>query len=293
MWILFSIIAALCWAIVNIIDKYILTKWIRQPFIPVIVLGVIGLIAAIAVYFIYGLSPLSYFHILLALLAGGAFILMAVFYFKALKLEEASRVIPLLFLSSLFISIFSAFFLGEIFTPLKYLGIILLVGGAILISSKQISKIAVGKPFWLMIISVLALSANRLLAKYLLNFADYWTIFAWIRIGAVLALLPIIYIYLPDLIRVAKKYRGKVIGVMAGNEIVNLGGGLLMIIAISSGYITLVNSLTAVQPFFVLLLAVIVSTFYPSILKEEIKKSVVAHKFLAIVLLFIGVILVT
>lgn len=134
MWAIFSILAAICWAIVNIVDKYILTKWVRQPIIPVIILGVVGLIASAIVYFIYGFSYLSYFNILLALVAGIFYILMSIFYFKAVKIEEVSRVSPLFYLSPLFILIFAAIFLGEIFTPLKYLGISLLTVGAILIT---------------------------------------------------------------------------------------------------------------------------------------------------------------
>jgi len=148
MWIFFSILAALCWAIVNIVDKYILTKWVRNPLIPVIILGIIGLIASIIVYFIYGFSYLSYFNIFLAFIAGIFYLLMSIFYFKAVKIEEISRVSPLFYLSPLFILFFAAIFLGEVFTPLKYLGIFLLVFGAILISSRNLSKISLGRAFW-------------------------------------------------------------------------------------------------------------------------------------------------
>ena len=69
-WILFSILAALVWGVVNLVDKYILTKWIKKPIVPVMVLGVIGLTASFAVYFIKGFAALSYFNLFLALIAG-------------------------------------------------------------------------------------------------------------------------------------------------------------------------------------------------------------------------------
>jgi len=56
LWILFSILAALVWAIVSIVDKYIFTKWIRKPVIPLMILGVIGLVASFFVYLFHGFS---------------------------------------------------------------------------------------------------------------------------------------------------------------------------------------------------------------------------------------------
>jgi len=165
--------------------------------------------------------------------------------------------------------------------------------GAILISSKGLSRISLGKAFWWMMLSVIAISINALLTKYLLHFADYWTIFAWTRIGAAIGIIPITYIYLPELINTVKQYGKKVVAVISANETLNLFGILSVTIAVSIGYVTLVNALSSVQPFFLLLFAVILSIFYPSILKEEIGKSVIFQKLLAIILMFIGAILIT
>lgn len=80
---------------------------------------------------------------------------------------------------------------------------------------------------------------------------------------------------------------------MSANETVNLFGVLFITIAVSAGYVTLVSALSSIQPFFILLFTVILSIFYPHILKEEVGRSVIFQKFLAIILMFIGVILIT
>ena len=77
------------------------------------------------------------------------------------------------------------------------------------------------------------------------------------------------------------------------NESLNVVGILLLTIAIAVGYVTLVSALSSVHPFFVLGLAVILSIFYPKALGEEIKKSAVLLKLLAITLMFIGFVLIT
>jgi len=96
-WILFSILAALIWAIVNIIDKYVLSKLVSRPIIPVIIMGFIGLIASLLVFIFLGFQQLSAGNVLLAFISGSLYVLMTFFYFRAVKIEEVSKVIPLFY----------------------------------------------------------------------------------------------------------------------------------------------------------------------------------------------------
>ncbi len=127
----------------------------------------------------------------------------------------------------------------------------------------------------------------------MLNFADYWTIFAYIRIGTIFALIPIFYFYFPDLLRSIKKHGKKVFVVISINETLNIFGVLFMTIATAIGFVTLVSALSSVQPFFVLIFAVIISIFYPKILKEEIGRKTLFLKFISIILMFVGALLIT
>ncbi len=292
-WILFSILAALTWAIVSTVDKYILTKWIDNPIVPIMILGVVGLIASIIVYFSHGFSYLSYTNILLAFISGIFYILMIFFYFKAVKIGEISRIVPLFYLTPLFILILASIFLGEFFAPIKYLGILFLVFGAILISTKKFTKFSFGKAFWFMVLSSLSLAINQILTKYLLGFADFWTIFSWARIGTLIALIPIYFVCFPDLLSTMKKHGKKVIGVVSLNESLNVIGVIFITIAASFGYITLVNVLASIESLFVLIFAVFLSIFYPKIIKEDVGKSTLLLKLIAIIFMFVGAILVT
>jgi len=291
-WILFSILSAAIWAIVNTVDKYVLTKLVRKPVIPLMILGIIGLISSFSVYLFHGFSYLSYFNIALAFAAGILYVIGVLFYFKAVKIEEISRIIPLLYLSPLFVSILAAVFLGEIFTPVKYSGIFLLIIGAIFISSKNFIKISFGKAFWFMIVTSLTFSLNAVITKYLLDFVDFWTIFSYIRIGAFFALIPIFCFSFKDLISTVREHGKKTVILISLNEVFALFAVILITIAMTKGYVTLVNALSSIQPFFVLSIAVILSVFYPKILKEEIDKKTVLIKLIAITLMFVGVILI-
>lgn len=291
-WITFSILAAFIWAIVNTVDKYVLTKWVRKPIVPIMILGIIGLIASLFIFLIHGFSYLSYLNITLAFIAGIFYILANTFYFKAAKLEEISRIVPLFSLTPIFVLILATVFLGEIFTLEKYLGIFLLVAGAVLISLKNSLRLSFKKPFWFMMAAIMSFAITLVITKYLLNLADYWTVFAYIRIGTIFALIPIFYFHFGKLISTVREHGKKVIGIISINESLNVIAILFFTIAAASGYITLVESLASTQSFFVLLLTVFLSIFYPKILKEEIGKSTVLIKFIAIILMFIGVILI-
>lgn len=291
-WIYLSILAALIWSVVNIFDKYIISKLVEKPIVPVIVMGTIGLIASAAIFIIRGFQPLSVVNILLAIVAGIFYVLMTFLYFHAIKIEELSKVIPLFYLTPLFILIIAAFFLGEIFTPLKYLGIILLVVGAMLISLTKLS-FSFGKAFWLMVLASIVMAINQVITKYLLGFSDFWTIFGYIRIGAFAALVPSIIMNIESFKSIYRKQGLKPFGFITTSESLNMLGVLFITLAAATGFITLVNALSSVQPFFVLLLTVIISIFYSQILKEEIGKSIVTRKVVAIVIMFVGVILIS
>ncbi len=293
MWIFFSILAALFWSFASIIDKTVLTKWVKKPLIPVVLTGAIWLVLGFAVYFIKGLSYISSVNILLAISAGIFVILLYIFYFRAMQIEEASRIVPLTYLSQLFILILAAIFLNEIFAPLNYLGIFLLIAGAILISIKNFSKIKFGKSFWWMVLAAGFSALDAIFVKYLLNFTDFWTVFAYKGVGMFLGSIPIAYFFLPELIKTVKQYGRKVIIAMSASELITAIGILFNIIAISVGYVTLVNALSSVEPFFVLLFTVLLSVFFPHLLKEDLGKSIISIKILAIALMFIGILLIT
>lgn len=292
LWVILSILAALCWAVVNLVDKYVLTKWVRKPIVPVMIFGIVCLFASLFIYLFRGFSELSYFNIFLAFVAGVFYILMGVFYFKAVKIEEISRVVPLFFLGPVFVLVLAALFLGEIFTPIKYLGIFFLVIGAVLISSKNSLKLSFGKSFWFMMLAVVSVSITGILTKYLLNFADFWTVFAYVRIGMIFPLIPIFYFNFPKLIKTVREHGNRVVAVISANESLNVVAALLFTMALAVGYITLVKALVSIQSFFILLFVVILSMFYPQILKEEITRQTIALKLAAIIIMFIGAVLI-
>ena len=292
-WILFSLLATFLWALGNIIDKYILSKWIEKPIIPVMFVGIIGLLSSVAIYFFQGYETLSNINIAWSFLAGTLYILTNIFYYEAIKLEEASRIMALFQITPLFVSIIAAMFLEEIFVATTYFGIILLVIGAIIISSKNSITLKFEKPFFFMILASFSWASMMVITKSLLNFADFWTIFSYSRIGTIFVLIPIFYFNFSEVLLAIKEKGKKIILIASIPESIGIMAILLITIASVDGYVTIVNALMSLQPLFVLVMAVTLSKFYPKIIKEEIGKSTVLKKIIAIIIMMIGAFLIT
>jgi len=237
---------------------------------------------------------LSGLNIFLGILAGIFEVLSFLFYYKAVKIEEISRVVPLYYLMNFFILIFAFIFFKETFTFVKYLGIFFLVVGAILISQKDKIYFKFNKAFWLMILAAIAYAISAIITKYLLNFADFWTVFSYTKgIGAIVALFPIVCLNFKEISGELIKNGKKALSAILIAVLLGVFGGLFITIAISVGSVTLVNALASIQPFIVLVFALIISVFYPTIFKEDLKKANILIKVVAIILIFIGVILIT
>ena len=163
-WILFSVLAALIWAIKGILDKFMLANYIKKPIVPVLILGVFDLAAIALIFLINGFDPLSLQNLALALVGGLASLMIIILYFKAVQIEEISRVIALIYLTPLFVTVLAAVFLGEVFTWDKYAGILLLIAGAVLVSYK-LGKITFGKAFWYLLLASLFFGIYAIIPK--------------------------------------------------------------------------------------------------------------------------------
>ncbi len=291
LWVYFTILSALAWTVVNLIDKYTLDKYIQNPMISVIFVGFLGLIAAMIVsQFTEILVPST--EILILSLSGGIFYVFAsLFYFKAIMIEEVSRVTPLYAITPIFILILATVFLGENFAIQKYLGIFIIVIGSFLISLRKDVKFRLSEAFGLMIIGTVTWAIYNIILKYVLNFLTYWNAFFWMRIGAFLFIPFLFYRYRKETIEfITKRPKGGLYLAIA--EPLNVIALVFSTIALSYGFVSLVSALGQVQNFIVLIFAILISVFRPQIIKEELKGTTVLQKILAIFLISLGAILI-
>lgn len=293
LWIFYSLLAAMFWAIVNVTDKYTMAKLVDKPIIPLMVLALVGVVVAVVIYFLHGFASFTPFHLMLVFLAGLFYVLAMLFYYLALKHEEVSKVIPIFYLAPVIILLIAIEMLNENLTSSQYWGIAFLVGGAILISTTSSWSLKGSKGVGFMLVAAFCYALNQVLTKYLLINNEFWSVFATIRIAIFLSLLPVFCWYYRPITSYCKTISYRAYEIMTINQIFNLMGVFAITLAMTSGYVSLVNALASIQPFFVLVLTLLLSFFLPNTLKESLEGWILIKKFFATIMIFIGVLIIS
>ncbi|MFH0837092.1 MAG: EamA family transporter [Candidatus Aenigmatarchaeota archaeon] len=216
---------------------------------------------------------------------------VGVFYFKSLQAEEVSRVVPLFSLAPIFVLIVATFLFGEVFNLLTYVGIISLIIGSVLISLRKEGKINISKAFWIMILAAIGWAIIMLMIKYVVLYGDVLSIFFWIMIGMALTSPFLLYFKYNDIKNAVKKH-SLVAGYVALSKSLDISAKFLTVAAIAVGTVSLASVLSETQPLFVFLIALIFSIWRPQLLKEELSHGVMLLKIIAIILIFIGAVLI-
>ncbi|MDP1709262.1 MAG: EamA family transporter, partial [Candidatus Komeilibacteria bacterium] len=196
-WIVIVITGHLLNALAFLMDKFLLTKKVPSPFAYAFFIGLFGIVAAALIPF--GFSVPAVPAIMRALLGGATFVLALIFFFAALKENEASRVVPLSGgLVPGFTIIFAYFLLDERLALQQLIAFAALVLGGILITietNRQPKKQASSNRGYLWaLVSAVIFALSSVIMKIVFNEQAFISGFVWSRIGGFLAALLILLI---------------------------------------------------------------------------------------------------
>jgi len=291
-WFVLALTASVLWAGTDVIDKYILTGHLGNPFSY----QLLFLLTEIPIPFLLlALTPVSFLFpwSALSMLAGLIIFSSFLFYYKAMTVEEASRVVSLLYVGPIFVLPLAFVFLGESLGLSQYLGVVLLVLSAILVSYRKIGgkKSSVISPaLGFMLAFDLVHAGYEILAKYILIFIDYWCfLFWWLTGGLVGGFLLFCFPrvrrnFLSDL----RTIRKSVFFWRSICTCLFFVGVISYYAAVSIESISLVIAVPSVEPFFLLLLIVSLSYIMPEIIEEEMSRRAIILKMSAIFLVVLG-----
>ncbi|MEA3488534.1 MAG: EamA family transporter [Euryarchaeota archaeon] len=297
-WYIPALLASLLWAVVVIVDKFVLTHHIRDAYSYQLIQTVTFIPPALFLFFCYSsheslLLPITIF--VLGLIFGLAFIL----YNRALLVEEVSRVTPLFYLIPLFVIILSALFLGEHLPSKSYIGIGLMVLSAILVSFRWINikslAFSISPALFMMLFLDLLMAGKDIIAKFMFSYIDYWTYLFWFVLGNI-AIRPFLLLHPGIKIRFIadmKSLKPNIYLLCFINSALAWTGFTLYFYSVSMTYVSLVSAIPSTQPFFVFLFAIVLGVFYPELIKENIdEKSAVVIKGIAAVMVLVGTYLI-
>lgn len=293
-WILFALAAHLGNALVFVVDKSLLgsQRGIGQPLQYAFYSALLAGAAIVLLPFAW--IPPSSFILSWSVLAGLARIGALLFFFSALKASEPSRVVPITgSVVPLFTLLLAVVVLGEALAGRQLLAVALLIIGGTVLASRLVSRQSL----------ILAVSAGALFAtnfvtmKFIFDGSDsFLSTFAYSRVIEALLAFVILgpLVWLKGLARGVDRKVGRrrvnlvIPTFFVGNKTLAAGAFLLQNYAISLGSVTVVNALQGTQYFFVLLLAVMISRWWPKLFEEELRRVTMAQKVAGITLVSIG-----
>jgi drug/metabolite transporter (DMT)-like permease len=293
-WLIVTILAYFCLAIVSLFDRYFLVGPIPNPKGYTFYVGILWFL--ISLFLIpFGITLPKSNLIILGLIAGLIRIFATLFLTKAIVKSEISRVVPAIGgLLPIFIYFFFFLYLPktEILNLFQLIAFVLLVLGSVLISLRNFSL----KDFNLQILKYPTISAflfalSFFLTKILFLKTNFLTGLFLILIGGGLG--AVIFLFSPS-------FRKTIFGQKITPQIsvfLILGqafGGLgvlfqfYAIFLAKPDQVPLINALEGIRYVFLLFFAFVTSLFKPKILKEEIGGRVLYQKIFAIFLISFG-----
>ena len=192
-WLIFVVFAYLAWTVCNIVSKILLTKHIKNIFLYGIVIGFVGLLPLLLIPF-KGLTLPSFQLLLITLAAGALYIFGMLPYFKALSLEEVSRVIPLWRFKPLFVLLLAFLFIGERLSSYEIIAFFLLLFGGFFISIRKIKdSFTISRAFYFMLLSSVLLAVYAILVKYIYLHQAYYDGFILLKFGSFLGAFSLLF----------------------------------------------------------------------------------------------------
>ena len=292
-WLFIALIPPISWALASVFDKILVSKYVKEGIAAGILTNTFSGIVALLLLPFISLKSLSFSATLLFLCIGVIWGWNRLTYTKAMSMEEASRVLTIAQMSPVIILIGSTIFFGEILRPIDFIAFLLILIGVVWISLKKVAgKFHVTKAIWWMIPNVLLFALTTLMLK-LTEISDWPIALFWINIGFVVGCLPLAFLpkYYSEIKRSISGKLLTIVGVLLSINLLTSLGRASYFVALQKAPAAIVSVLAGTQSIFVFFLAILLTFYFPKVLKEDHHVSTLLSKFLAIVLILIGIIL--
>jgi len=292
-WFFFTIFSAIAYSALDIIEKHLISKRIPSALMLAIFIAVFYPIN-LAIIPIFFEIDLSFLPSLVSFAIGASMGIAYLLFMKSLRVEEVSRVVTLNYTYPLFIAPIAFFFLNENLNLSNYAGVVLLVASTFLISYKRVGRSILYSPALpLMTTLNIVIAVENVLAKYLFSFTNFWSFIFWLTTGLIVVRLLLLLIprFRAEFAKIG--FDRKLVGFGVAIAGLFLVANLLYYGAVSLQLVSLVGALSAIQPMFILAIALAISHIRPGFVYEELSRKATLTKTIAIILVLLGTYLLT
>jgi drug/metabolite transporter (DMT)-like permease len=296
MGIFFAILSPAIFGIGNYVDKLLLEKHNISPVAITIYGGIFAFIAGSIVFLLTGFYSIDLKSLIIILASGILTSFYLLPYYKALNIDETSRIVPLFQFYPVFVLALSLIILKENFTLIQYAGGSLVIGAGFLLSIERIEgrMFKLKKSFFYMILSSFLFATAQVLYKFGVQEVPFWNTLPYEAFGIALgALLIVLYKNnFKQFRHETQKIKKQAWVFLTINELIYIIARYVGYFAISLISVGIVSILAGMQPLFVLIYGIILSIWFPQVLKEVVTKKTIGLKFASILIIILGTCLI-
>ncbi|MCL4468477.1 MAG: EamA family transporter [Deltaproteobacteria bacterium] len=295
LWILFAIIANVLFAVSNLFDKFLIEKRVRDPLALTVFGGWIDLLFTLIIVLIHGLSITGPLQAGVLLLSGVLVELALIPYFKALSLEDASRISPLFQSMPVFVLLLSSVFLRETLTHRQMLGFLLILSGSFIVSMHKTDAgiFKIRKAFWWVLLASILWALPAVMFKFVVVKQTFWDALALEFFGVAIGATILFFLYKTRVLAQIRDIGAGTWSILNINELIYIAGRVSNFYAITLGLVSLVAVLGGTIPLFVFLFGLMLSLWFPGIIKEDITRASIVTKISSIILVSCGLWFIT
>ncbi len=295
-WFLIALIGSLFYASTNHIDKYLISKYLKSGEVGALIIfsAIFSIFVLPIIFFIHPeVFSVTVIQGMALALSGMMMVLAILAYFYALRLDEATNVMPFHQTIPIFAFIFGYFILGETVTSVQAIASFIIIAGALVLSfefgeGKLRFK---SKVVLFMLLSSLLYAISSIVFKLVALDEGFWLSAFWSLVGKVILggfFLVAVPIYRNQFFTVLKENKMRVLALTSINEVLTILADAFVGFATLLAPVALVLLAVAFQPVFVLLIGVALTIFLPHISEESLSRKHLTQKILAIGVIMVG-----
>ncbi|MEK7138305.1 MAG: EamA family transporter [Patescibacteria group bacterium] len=289
-------LSPLLYATTNHIDKYLISKHLHdnQAGSLIIFSSVFAVVALPVVWLIQPtLLSVSLGQGLLLSFSGAIVVMSLLCYFYSIQKDEATFVVPFYQTVPIFGYILGYFLLNEQLTKHQIYASLIILCGALILSFDLVGPRPRFKKevVWLMLLASLGYAVSGVVFKLVAQTEGFWVSVFWSLIGKlILGGLFLLFItnYRRQFFDVLKNSGPKILGLNSLNETITIVADGIIQYASLLAPLALVLLANSLQPFFVFIIGLGLTLFFPRISQEIITPKIITQKLVGIGLVVLG-----
>ncbi len=289
---LFAFVTPFLDSFANYLDKFLLSNRNVHVTVLTVFSGIFAFLGGLVVLLFIGFNYTDWGSAIILTLSGFFSVFILFLYFRALTFDEASRVASLFQFIPVAVLVLSYVFLKETLRPQQYIGCIFIIIAGLLLSLRRLNSgfLTINKAFWYMLGAASLAAVVVVLFKLGVGKAGFWESIVYEGLGNGLGALSIVlaggnFRLIREETRKISKRIFLYIALMGFIYRLSRYSFYLALLLIPA---SIVSVLQGFQPLFLLIEGVILSFWFPNILKEVVTKKTVGIKVLAVICIFAG-----